>query len=227
MVTTEGDNMRLRTIVASGISAAAALTIAVPAFANEKPPPTMAPTIADVLLSDAASDTDGFDHNSRDFDIVTQAVLAFPDLTAAASDRAAKLTVFAPTDHAFRKLTYDLTGTWYRSEKDVFDNLVKAAGLGTIKTVLTYHIVPTAIPASVAVTANGAMLDTLQGGKIGVNVFSRWWGPSIQLTDLDPDARDPWVVNFNVGGPLANGYIHGLNRVLRPVDLPNPVYGKG
>jgi uncharacterized surface protein with fasciclin (FAS1) repeats len=221
--------MRLRTIVATGASAAAALTFAVPAFATEKvtPPSSTAPTIADVLLSDAASDKDGFDRNSRDFDIVTQAVLAFPDLTAAASDKAATLTVFAPNDHAFRKLVYDLTGKWYWKEADVFSNLVSAAGLDTIKTVLTYHIVPTAIPASVAVTANGAQLDTLQGGKIGVSVYHRWWGPSIELNDLDPDARNPWVVNFNVGGKLANGYVHGLNRVLRPVDLPQASYGKG
>ena len=55
-------------------------------------------------------------------------------------DPNAQLTVFLPNDLAFRRLVFDLTGTWPRSEADVF---AAVAGLGTdtVKTVLTYHIV--------------------------------------------------------------------------------------
>ena len=42
------------------------------------------PTLAQILLADRVlDDADGFDRFSLDFDIVTQAVLAFPDLTEA------------------------------------------------------------------------------------------------------------------------------------------------
>ena len=44
-------------------------------------------TLADVLLADAGrDDAAGFDKRWFDYDIVTQAVLLFPDLVAAASD---------------------------------------------------------------------------------------------------------------------------------------------
>ncbi len=207
--------MTLRKIL-TGTAAATAVAVAVaaPAVATKKPPaaPAATPTIADVLLSDAAGDKDGFDHNSRDYDIVTQAVLAFPDLTAAAANKDAELTVFAPNDYAFRMLVWDLTKKWYRTEAQTFAALVEAAGLPTIKTVLTYHIVPKAIPASVAITADGAEITVdVIGGK-------KW--KAIKLIDLDTNDRNPWVVQTDIGGKLENGYIHGISRVLRPVDLP-------
>lgn len=97
------------------------------------------PTLADILLSDSAKDgPDGFDHRSKDYDIVTQAVLLFPDLVAAASDPNAQLTVFLPNDGAFRRLVHDVTGKWYRSEADVF-NAVASLGTDTVKQVLQYH----------------------------------------------------------------------------------------
>ena len=70
--------------------AAAAVTAATPAA----PAGAAAATIADVVLSDSAKDdAKGFDRNWHDYDIVTQAVLLFPDLVAAISDPNAKLTV--------------------------------------------------------------------------------------------------------------------------------------
>ena len=41
----------------------------------------------------------------------------------------------------------------------------------------------------------------------------------IRLIDQDPDARDPRVIEPNLGGALLNGYVHGIDRVLRPVNL--------
>lgn len=178
-------------------------------------------TIAEVLLSDSARDgTDGFDHRWWDFDIVTQAVLLFPDIAAAASDAEADLTVFAPTDSAFRALVQDLTGQRPDSEAAVF---AAVAGLGVdmVKTVLTYHVVPASISygdARRAVASGSATLPTLHGATVSAESAGRWWR-LIRLVDQDPDLRDPIVVLPNVQGRLANGYIHGIDRVLIPVDL--------
>ena len=41
-----------------------------------------------------------------------------------------------------------------------------------------------------------------------------------QEVDGDPNARNAFLNKINVGGgELANGYIHGVDRVLRPIDL--------
>src|SRR6478672_3271858 len=78
-------------------------------------------TLAEILLSDSAKDNaDGFDQRWNDFDIVTQAVLLYPDLVAAASNPDLDLTVFLPTDQAFRKLVQDLTGQQLKTEAEVF-----------------------------------------------------------------------------------------------------------
>ena len=177
------------------------------------------PTIAAVLLADSAKDdAAGFDRRWFDYDIVTQAVLLFPDLVAAASDPNAQLTVFLPNDFAFRRLVADLTGTWPRSEADTF---AAVAGLGTdtVRTVLTYHIIAgPPISYRAALSSDGAVLTTLQGGALTVDV-GRFFLPYVQLVDNDPNAPDPIVVQPNVGGRLANGYVHGIDKVLRPVDL--------
>lgn len=213
--------MTLRQILTGAAAVTAAAAVAAPAVATKTPPaPAPSPTIADVLLSDAKGDRDGFDHNPWDYDIVTQAVLAFPDLTEAAANKDAELTVFAPNDRAFRMLVWDLTKKWYRTEAQTFQALLDAVGPDTVKTVLTYHIVPTAIPASAALQSDGAELTTLQGGVVKVDVVGKKKWKAIKLIDLDPTDRDPWVVQTDIGGALDNGYIHGINRVLRPADLP-------
>jgi len=175
-------------------------------------------TIAAQLLSDSARDNaQGFDRNFYDYDIVTQAVLLYPDLVAAASDPNAALTGFLPNDRAFQSLVKDLTGNWVRSEADIFA-AIASLGLPTVKTVLTYHLIGSKIPASAALKANGAALTSLQTGAITVRVPFRFF-PLVILQDQDPNDSDPYVVQFNYGGALSNGYLHGISRVLRPLDL--------
>lgn len=148
-----------------------------------------------------------------------QAVLLFPGLVAAASDPNVELTAFLPNDEAFRVLVKELTGEWMWRESDVF---VAVASLGndTVLSVLEYHIVPQAISFGEAKRGDGAALGTLlPGASITVDVDRRGWR-KVQLVDLDSDDRDPTVVAANIGGTLANGYAHGIDRVLRPVDLP-------
>lgn len=198
-----------------------ALAVTFAASACAVPAPTASEkTIAGQLLSDSAGDNAaGFDKNWYDFDIVTQAVLLYPDLVEAASDPSASLTAFLPNDRAFQVLVLDLTGKWVGSEKGVFD-AVASLGLPTVKTVLTYHLVPAKISATDALAADGAELTTLQSGKVTVDVTKPELS-QIRLRDLDPNDGDPGVVysKFNYGGSLANGYIHGISLVLRPADL--------
>jgi len=177
------------------------------------------PTLAAVLLADAKyDDAAGFDRNWYDFDIVTQAVLLFPDLVEAASDPGAQLTAFLPNDAAFRRLVGDLTGTSPRTEADVF-GAVASLGTDTVRTVLTYHLVAgPPIGYRAALRADGATLTTLQGATITVDV-DRFVVPFVRLVDNDPDAKDPIVVWPQVGGTLSNGFAHGIDRVLRPIDL--------
>lgn len=177
------------------------------------------PTLAEILLSDSDGDVDGFDHNWRDYDIVTEAVLLFPDLVAAASNPDAELTVFLPNDRAFRKLVKDITGERPRSEADTFA-AVASLGTDTVKNVLLYHIVPGSISFETATGANGAVLPTLlEGSTIEVKVRGKWH-PRVKLIDADTDDRNPKVIAGDLGGPAANGYAHGINRVLRPINLP-------
>lgn len=207
--------------IGAGMAATIGLLGLVPSAASAAPAATKAkPTLAEILLSDSKKDgPGGFDHNANDYDIVTQALLLYPDLVATASDPNAKLTAFLPTDFAFRRLVHDITGKWVSSEADVF-KAVASLGTDTVKQVLQYHIVPgAAVPYSAALKANGASLDTaLPGAKITVKVTKKW--PKVTLVDADTNDRDPRVIRPNLGGEAANGYAHGINRVLRPVDLP-------
>ena len=176
------------------------------------------PTLADILLSDSADDgADGFDHRWHDYDIVTQAVLLFPDLVDAASNPDAELTAFLPTDFAFRRLVKEITGQRLETEAEVFA-AVASLGADTVKNVLLYHIVPASISFRTALGADGAELATLLGGaSITVDVKGH---RKVQIEDLDTDDRDAFVVMPNIGGEAANGYAHGIDRVLRPIDLP-------
>ncbi|MEI2728852.1 MAG: fasciclin domain-containing protein [Candidatus Nanopelagicales bacterium] len=177
-------------------------------------------SLATVLTSDGNK----FDKNGKDFDVVTEAVLAVlaakPDSAVKVlADPSVKLTAFIPTDKAFLKLASDLTGKKVTSEKKAFTT-VAGLGIDTVETVLLYHVVAgSKINAKAALKANGATLTTAQGGTFTVKVSKR---PSIQLRDNDPNSRNPRVVlaltDINKG--KQNQQIaHGIDRVLRPVDL--------
>jgi uncharacterized surface protein with fasciclin (FAS1) repeats len=207
----------MRTLTVGIAATIAALTAFVPSVASADDAPQ--PTLADILLSDSAKDdAAGFDRRWWDYDIVTQAVLLFPDLVGAASDPDAELTVFLPNDLAFRKLVRELTGNWVRSEADVF---AAVAGLGTdtVLNVLLYHIVPTSISYRDALAADGAKLPTLLGVELEVDVKGRWLR-YVELIDADTNDANPIVVSPNVGGQASNGYAHGISHVLRPIELP-------
>jgi uncharacterized surface protein with fasciclin (FAS1) repeats len=98
----------------------------------------------------------------------------------------------------------------------VFSKLAGTLGVDTIESVLLYHVVPgPTITYRQALKANGTVLQTaLKGATIKIKV--RCW--VVILKDNDPNARNPIVVqpNLNKGNKQIG---HGINRVLRPVDL--------
>jgi uncharacterized surface protein with fasciclin (FAS1) repeats len=171
------------------------------------------------LATVLAADGNKFDRNWGDFDIVDRAVLtvlkAKPSSPVAVlADGSKKLTAFIPTDRAFRALVKDLTGDRLNGEKAVFQ-AVKSLGVDTVEAVLLYHVVPGArITAAKALQADGAKLTTALGSTIKVDVKKG----SVRLIDKDRDDANPKVVIVDIN--KKNKQIaHGINRVLRPVDL--------
>ena len=176
------------------------------------------------LAAVLTSDGNNFDHNSRDFDTVTQAVLAV--LKAKPSSAVSvlakgntRVTAFVPTDAAFRGLVFDLTGKWVKNESKVFA-AVASLGIDTVETVLLYHVIAgKTITAAQALEADGAALTTAQGGAITVDVLNPVAG-RIRLQDQDPDDVDPTTIprllNINKGNKQI---AHGVNYVLRPANL--------
>lgn len=169
-----------------------------------------------------AKDGSGFDRNWNDYDIVDNAVSAVlaakpASPVAVLADGSVPLTAFLPTDRAFRRLAHDLTGKWYGSEAKVFGALAGALGVDTVENVLLFHVVPgAAIGYRQALRSNGAMLNTaLSGTTVTVKVSCRF---IVSLRDNDRNDRNPVVVapNLNRGNVQI---AHGINRVLRPVDL--------
>lgn len=181
-------------------------------------------SLAEVLAADGS----GFDKNPFDYDIVENAALA---VIAADTDNNSPvrlltqgdvpLTAFLPNDRAFRLLAGDVLGTERRSEAEVFEDL---AGLGieTIETVLLYHVVGgSTIDYRTALRSDGASLTTAAEGAapLTVDVKKLWWFRYVTLVDADPDDRNPVVVRPDIN--KGNKQIaHGIDRVLRPFDLP-------
>ena len=179
----------------------------------------------DSLAGLLTSDGNKFDKNKNDFDIVTEAALAVVAAkpgtpVALLADGTTRLTVFAPTDQAFRLLVKDLTGQKIKSEKKIFESLVALAGVDTIETVLLYHVVPgKTLTSSKVLKADGAKLATAAGATVKVNVKTK---PelSITLKDKDKNDQDPKVVLKALDLNKGNKQIaHGIDRVLRPIDL--------
>ena len=136
------------------------------------------------------------------------------------ADGTKRATVFAPTDQAFRLLLEDLTGKTVKSEKKIFDSLVEIAGVDTIETVLLYHVVAgKTLTSGKVLKADGARLTTAQGGKVKVDIRKK---PSLSITlkDRDKNDRDPKVILKAIDLNKGNKQVaHGIDRVLRPIDL--------
>ncbi len=199
----------MKRVIATAAIAALGVGMAAPAFAKQGTKP----------LSEVLVDSNTFDSNGRDYDIVTEAVLAVlkakpTSAVSVLTDGKVRATAFVPQDRAFFPLVETLTGSKPANEQAAFE-AVASLGIDTVETVLLYHVVPNAtIGAKKALKSNNAMLETAQGGTITVKVKKG----TIRLKDNDPDLRDPRVVapNINKGNKQI---AHGIDRVLLPINL--------
>ncbi|TIC88874.1 fasciclin domain-containing protein [Nocardioides sp. GY 10113] len=214
--------MKTRSILTTGAALALTATLGLAPGAAEASTPKGTTSLAEVLTSDG----NRFDRNSRDYDIVTEAVLAVVGAKTDSpvgllADGTVPLTAFIPNDVSFRRLAYDLTGQWIRSERRIFNTLVDAVGVDAIEQVLLYHVVPGAtITSSQALKADGVDLTTAQGATFEVDVVFKRLGV-VRLRDQDKDDVDPflnpWALDINRGNQQI---AHGIVFVLRPIDLP-------
>jgi uncharacterized surface protein with fasciclin (FAS1) repeats len=211
-------------VLALGTSAALAVSVAAPSAASAASPAAAKPLGTKSLASVLLADKTGFDHNDHDYDVVTAAVLAVlkakpKSAVSVLTDGRTPVTAFVPNDHAFRVLVHDLTGKSPRAEKDVFA-AVASLGIPTVEKVLLYHVVPGAtITAKAARGADGAKLRTAEGGSLTVDVSGHGRDAKIRLVDADRDDRNPRVVAADINS--GNRQIaHGIDRVLRPINLP-------
>ena len=101
-----------------------------------------------------------------------------------------QLTVFAPTNKAFNKLP---RSTFRKVQRDP----------ALLKSILTYHVVDGAVPASTVVTLNGKSVKTLNGKSVKIRIKGKkvYVNKSrVTKTDIKAD----------------NGIIHVIDRVLIP-----------
>ena len=214
--------MRLRRhITVAVIAALAVVGIQAPSNAGDEGPPTGTRSLAEVLTSDGNQ----FDRNWRDYDILTEAVLAVlaakPDSPVGVLTQGdVALTAFLPNDLSFNLLAKDLTRRWSGTEQATFQALVSAVGVDAIEQVLLYHVVPGAtIDSATALRSDGAALTSAQGGAVSVDVVSRWF-KLVALRDLDPNDVDPVLDTRALDINKGNVQIaHGIYFVLRPLDL--------
>lgn len=209
--------MKTARLTAVGLTAAlasSALATPATAAAAERPGTTSLATVLD-------ADGNRFDRHWGDFDVVDRAVrwvlAEKPDSPVAVlADGDTRLTAFVPTDRGFRRLVNDLTGTPPETERAVWQ-AARSVGADTVETVLLHHVVPgVKINAAKAAESDGAELTTAQGGTVEVDVRDT----GIFLLDADADDRDPKVIARLTDLNKGNKQIaHGINRVLRPVDL--------
>ncbi len=171
-------------------------------------------TITEIV---AASGGD-FDRNSRDYDILLNAVIA-AGLADALADPNADYTVFAPNDRSFIRLARDL-GFRGHDEAGAFDTIVQVLTdlsptsdpIPLLTDVLLYHVADGAL--TVREVRYSEVIETLLDG--GTIVPARY-----RLLDADPDFRNPWLLKYASNIKASNGIVHTINRVLIPADLPN------
>ena len=157
-----------------------------------------------------------FDKKSKNFDILTAAVLAVLEAKPESpvkllTDGTAALTAFIPTDGAFKSLVKALTKKNPKSEAAAFKT-VAGLGINKVEQILLYHVVPgTGIVSEAAAAANGASLATALAGK-SIKVSVR--GNNINLGDYSK-LKDPRVsaVDINRGNVQI---AHAINAVLLP-----------
>lgn len=156
----------------------------------------------------------GFDTNSADYDIF-RTFMNNEGLAAGLAAAGADLTLFAPTDGAFRSFAAAL-GSTATNDQATYDFLVEALTLMSeggdytplLQDILNHHVVAGA--RQIAEVVDETSLTT-GSGTIGVS--------GTTLVDSDTGFTNPTMVSEIQG---SNGVLISINRLLLPEDLPTP-----
>jgi uncharacterized surface protein with fasciclin (FAS1) repeats len=206
-------------------AAAVAVTATTLGVAGSASATGTAPTLGDILTSDAGALLD-YDTNDNDFDVIVNAVVALDaanpggvEFVNTLFDRNASLTAFVPTDGAFKRLVKEFAGADV-TEDQVVATLVGALGAPTIENVVLYHLTGGRVGVLdvVAKILKRQSVDTLLTGA-SFRPELKLFPFRIELRDNEPDLRNPRILQVNVGGQAANGLAHSIDRVLIPVNL--------
>lgn len=177
---------------------------------------TNKPTIAEIVLQSGGE----FDGDGSDFDILLQALQA-TDLLDVVADPHADFTVFAPTDDAFIALARDLgaeiedgddAGAFQAIVGTLTDLAPDGDPIPLLKDVLLYHVSP----------GGQTVCDLQAEGTIDTALGVTFDVQGTELNDQDPDIENPEFIEGLTDIHAANGVIQGIDRVLLPIDLPEP-----
>jgi uncharacterized surface protein with fasciclin (FAS1) repeats len=176
--------------------------------------PDDAGTIADIVAASGGE----FDDNSKDYDLLLNAVIA-ADLVDALADESISWTVFAPNDMAFVRLARAL-GYEAFDEEGAFLFLVDAlTDLGggdpipPLTDVLLYHVSPDLLTLNQVVFSD----------EVTTLLMDATFSPDgLKLMDEDPGIRDPKIDVGSSDIRASNGLIHTINRVLLPLQVSSP-----
>jgi uncharacterized surface protein with fasciclin (FAS1) repeats len=207
-----------KSLVASLLVGALTLAVAAPAAATGSS--AQPPSIAAAVIG--ASSTNGPDRNPYDYDLLLKAVIA-TGLAGTLANPSANFTVFAPNDAAFVRTARDL-GYQGWSEQGAWDFLAGAlAGLNNgdpipvLRNILLYHVVSGRLGPLQVVTSRSL---TTQLGASTTQLGASFQVRFITLVDNDPEIPNPMLNLFALNQKTGNGVIHGITRVLIPVNLP-------
>lgn len=196
--------MKKRILAGVAIALTAALAAPTVPQASAAGDPTK--TLAQILTAGGV----GFDNNPNDYDIVTAAVIALK-LDGVAADPSQNLTVFLPTDFAFRRLARDLGVRGPLSEQAIFDVLAKNP---LLERIVKYHvIVGKRVTSQAAASLAGQPVTMFSGDSLTPQVRGR---NTLFLRDGATRLSDPRVLVINI--QASNGIAHGISRVLMPVN---------
>ncbi|RIV21591.1 fasciclin domain-containing protein [Fibrisoma montanum] len=118
-------------------------------------------------------------------------------VTGALSNTATALTVFAPTNAAFRATSFSSVAA------------ITAAPEAALANILTYHVIPLARAYSPTLT-NGAVVTTFQTGTVTVGVSST----AVTVTGRGNGGNPSRVTTADINA--TNGVVHKIDRVLLP-----------
>jgi uncharacterized surface protein with fasciclin (FAS1) repeats len=123
--------------------------------------------------------------------------------------------LFAPDDAAFVRTARSL-GFTGSGEQGAWNFLVAALTqigggdpIPTLTTILLYHVA--AGPLGALHVLFSRRIETLAGASFGVRLF--------ELVDNAPNLPNPYLNVFELDQRASNGVIHGISRVLIPVDI--------